>query len=921
MTGQESFIQKFNLTDDDIISRASINSEIEQNIVRFQERDGNLIITYVNLYRQVEPLDKDDPTKIDPWNNKTLERKRLSPDQAEIKGRKYDSSPGSKSKFFYCEAIIRKFEQGKKIKILYLVEGEKKAQAGNKYGIDCIGIPGIQMYKDRDTKNLDQGIIDLIIKCKVECIVILHDADALGPQKIKKLNEEGKDLSVRLRQFAAPVKGIRELFKQFENIDIYYAYGSPDFEETAKGIDDLYYLKREDPLQVTNDINKLARSKYFKIVNITDFNNNRINKIFFLDKKGPGFFYSYFISVLKDKNFIFNGSNYIGSNGVPERVIPKDSDVDSFGQNEDLKDINYFIRDGKYFKTVHTNKIEFDMQISNFIMKIEYHFIDGSNNTKRLIKLKRYTGEIHNVEVLSSETARKDAFETILKSHNCTFLGNNYDLAIIFSALMDHQKEAYTITTMGFQPNHNLYALSNVIISDGSLFYFNQIGIAKVNDKSFYIPAWAESNKDNPAFQEDRNFEFRQGNIDFATWSKLIYEAYDLNGSVAILFLINALFRDIVFEAQNFFPFLFLFGPAGVGKSSFTDLFLKLFGKKETGESLKNSTPKGIARKCSQRKNAIVFLKEYDAGLDKPVIKFLKDAYDGAGYTRAQTSNDKRTDTILVESAMFIDGNILPTSESAVFDRMIILNFEKESHTEKETAAFNKLVDEAQWGFGQIIKEILIYQPKFKKEFTNQFREIYNDLKSSKGETYEVDISKLPDRTIKHVALLLTPYYILDELKFPFPLKELLQKILNDAAEKAEMLSELKDVNIFWDAINNEINSPFPRIAKNKQYIRDDGDKILYLKVKDCFPLYMEYCKKNNIQYVDHNSLNSLLTADNYAYIPSNQKDRGKKIYKLHFGNCIKLRFDIISRSETVNGLITSYQTIAIKGKEIYIKE
>jgi hypothetical protein len=577
--------------------------------------------------------------------------------------------------------------------------------------------------------------------------------------------------------------------------------------------------------------------------------------------------------------------------------------------NANITSRGFFIREGRYYQKVKTEKnTEYDKELSNFVMEIIYHFVDGSNNTRRLIRIRKYSGGIHNIEVYSSETS-PEKFEVILKSHSCSFFGSRTALQIIFSCLMDHQKEAIAITTLGFQPVHNIYAFSNTILSENTAIHFDTTGIASFIGQTFYIPAFAEINQNNPEFINDRNFEFRPGNIDFGTWARLIFDAYGINGIIGILFTINSLFRDIFFEDQNFFPFLFLFGPAGVGKTSFIDLFLKLFGRKESGESLKNSTIKGIARKCSQRKNAIVFLKEYDVGLDRQIIKLLKDAYDGSGYTRAQTSNDRKTDTITVESAIFIDGNVLPSSESALFDRVILLKFETDSHTKEETAAFNELLKESEAGLGQVVHEILKQRHLFKAKFKATFREMYNCFKSLDTNAYNVDISEFPDRTIKHVVFLLTPFEILrNVLDFSFlDTHELIKKVLQDAANKVDMLTEMRDVNIFWDAVNFDAGLNLPTVVNGRQYQRDDYKKILNLKLKEIFPVYVDYCKRNNIQFIDFHSLESLLTSGNYAFVPSPQKGRGNRMVD-KFGRCIQLSYE------------TDGEYIAIKKKRINLK-
>lgn len=879
-------------------------------IKRIAEDDqGNVIFTPLDVNSALIPL-ASNPEKMNSYDRKILTRIRYNDRLAEEKGHRYSSPYGSKSYPWLPNIILNAYQKKRKIDTLCIVEGEFKSESLCKQGIYTIGISGIWNFRDSDTKDFPDGVKKVIQECNVKKIVLLFDADTLGPNKISELNDKGKDLAERHRIFHGAVKCFMAIANQF-NLDLYFSFILPEYELTGKGIDDLLYLKRDKNEEVLTEFKKLdSAQKYFKTTLIE--NNKNINQIFFLGPKGnidPNKFYANFKDVLTGKNFMLNNVTYFGENGqaVVKHTETIDLLADSKNPDADLESHQYYIKGGRYWTRVYTNKKYHDKMISNFVMKIEYHFIDGTNNTRRLLKLKRYSGEIRTIEVLSSESSRKDAFETILKSHNCTFLGSGYDLAVIFQRLMDFQMEAYAISTMGFQPYHDLYVFSNALIYENQLFFFNNDGIARVNNKSFYSPSCSELNKDNAGYQDERNFEYRQGTIDFKTWTDLIFKAYGINGGIALLFTINALFRDIVYDELNFFPYLFLFGPAGVGKSSFTDIYLKLFGKKETGESLKNSTIKGLARKCAQRNNGIVFFKEYDANLPPATHKFTKDAYDGAGYTRAMTTNDKRTDTILVQSAIFIDGNVLPSSESAVFDRMIILNFEKDSHTADETNAYKELLKKSNDGLGQIVKEILAHRKKFKSEFITVFTGIYEQLKYSKPET-----SKFPDRTLKHIALLLTPVDILrNQLTFPFDTIQLCDKIIKDASDKVEMLSDLKDVNIFWDAINYELIKEYPRIIKGKHYLREDSELILYFKVKECFPIYSEYCKSTKGQYswIDQHTLYSLLTADNYAYSPSSQKNRGKKIYKSKFGNCIKLKFEMADDEK-----------IVIMGKEIYIK-
>ena len=572
------------------------------------------------------------------------------------------------------------------------------------------------------------------------------------------------------------------------------------------------------------------------------------------------------------------------------KPIPKDSEDSSL----DFEQIQLFKKDGRYWTRESTRgKKSIDIVLSNFLMEILFHFVDGTNNTRRLIKIQRYTGEIEVIEILSSET-KSENFETILKSHNCTFLGNSFQLKTIFMELMDHQRMAYAIDMLGLIPQHNIYAFSDCIINDkNAVVRANSLGIVSDNNKNYYLPAHSESNVMNKAFENIRKFRYLNGSVNFQSWSMLINEAYNVNGSIGICFMILALFRDIVFAEVGFMPFLFLFGQAGVGKTSFIDSLLRLFGEKDIGISLR-STFKAISRSAEQRKNAFVFYKEYHNAMDRSQIDFFKNAYDGALYSIAQATGDNKTTSFYAQSAFLIDGNVLPTAESALFDRMIVLAFENDTFTKEQTIAHRILNEESEKGLGQILKEILKYREYFKYSFKSCFKDIYNDIKYKNSEINGFCISTLPERTLKHIALLLTAFKLMSvKLNFPFEYDALFNKIIQDSIEKYQMLTDIKDVTIFWDAINWDRKKDQPTIQELKFYIKDLEKGVIYMKINDLYSVYMSYCKRNNINFIDKSSLNALLTASNYPpFISGKQKGRNKTIYKRGLGECYMYRFE-----------------------------
>jgi len=211
---------------------------------------------------------------------------------------------------------------------------------------------------------------------------------------------------------------------------------------------------------------------------------------------------------------------------------------DSEDPEEDFSTYRYFKQDGTYYTYEFKGKFKYPVRQSNFLMEILFHFIDGTNNTKRLLKLQRYTGEIKTIEVLSSET-KIEPFETILKSHNCTFLGTSYILKSIFMHLMDHQREAHALNVFGYNQEFDIYTFSDCILNNqNQIIRVNNIGILTDKEKYYYLPAWSNSNIENKAFTNERKFRYKEGKLIFEQWAELIYKAYGVKGSIGICFLI-----------------------------------------------------------------------------------------------------------------------------------------------------------------------------------------------------------------------------------------------------------------------------------------------------------------------------------------------------------------------------------------------
>ena len=634
---------------------------------------------------------------------------------------------------------------------------------------------------------------------------------------------------------------------------------------------------------------------YHDFLRVNRFNIQSLHRLVFPEKEDAN-------DLLQSgnlKEYIQDQNNY---QMLWEDIVTKPIALDSEDKQEDNEEYYFFMEDGSYYMKETIKGKPIVKKLSNFLMESVYHLMDGTKESRRLVKFQRNTGEITVNEIMSSELSL-DRFKKVIRSissRGLTFFGNTGQLDHILTYMYDREKNAIAINQLGYQHEHNAYCFADAIITNGNtLVYPDKLGIVSHNDVSLYLPPFAYTNLKDKSYSAQRKFTYKAGNLNFNDWADLIYKAYGINGAIGISFIILALYRDFILELTGFFPFLFLFGDQGAGKSNFVNFFLHLFGEPNHGISLLNSTDKGFSRSLTQRSNALYYLKEYTNAIDNKTVNVFKTGYDGELYTMAQKSNDNKTTTLEISSACMVDGNELPTSEAALFARMIVLHFEDNIFSDETTEAYKTLLKEKEQGFCNVTRELLKYrnliETKFKMEFDGIFQEIKTRLASE---------MELADRQIRHIALLLAPVKLLQsKFTFPFDFETYKEAVIENVKKQDEMANDLKDVSIFWSAIAFKIADPYSGIREGAHYIKDPIKKILYIKFKLLYLFYIDYISKNKLHFLEMNSLRELLTAKgNKSFIPNtSQKSRNIKSYTHKtLGSCYMFKYESLEDSNVI---------------------
>jgi len=725
-------------------------------------------------------------------------------------------------------------------------------------GIECDKLPVGSFYQNLSQDKKPEGIV--FFDSKERLINKRYFEKKKGRNKY--LNQGNLDQSLYTKCYQESKDTIFITEGVINTLSLYPVYSSISiFSSTnilSKPLLESFIQNKRVVLALDNDKggNEAAKVLYQKIME-WDVSVISIHKLIVPEGKDIN-------DLLKD-NFLFS---FLKKSEKYKQLYPEYLH-DSKDEGKDKSSFGFFQRNSCYYVEDQFKGKVRERRISNFIMKVFYFLPDGSDDAKRIFLLQNRSGKSKLLTISSKNLNLKSFKSSIASVGGFSFLGSQYELDVILESLREKEETAHNIGILGYQPEYDVYAFSNGIIQEGNFLKVDRFGVVGAKGKSFYIPAFSVINEYSPWYDKEKGFKFIPGRIKFKEWSNLLYIAYHDKAVVGMCFVIGSLFRDHIFKELGFYPFLFLFGDYGVGKTTFSEFFLKLFGSANSGVSLEGgSTSKSVARSADQQRNSLLYLKELNAKIESKITGFLKTAYDGSGYSRANMSNDSRTHDTQVNSAIILDGNYLPTMSSALYSRMIILNFSSHFFSDEETRAFQTLKKEAKAGFGNVILEILNQRSHFVKEFKEQFDLVYHELKYHNPIT-----SKYSERNVKHTALLLAIYKTMSsKLNFPMKYEDLYDCLLENAKEQDESLKKVSEINQFWNVIEF-LKSESKLNKQHFRLIKHDGKDLLGIHFGLIYPLYRRFCLSQNQPELDSGTLLALLK-DQKSFVKTWQKGR-----------------------------------------------
>lgn len=331
-----------------IVSEQGTKHETESARPYFaQDAKGSVLINFPDLFK---PRQQSYTTDAERWATDSFTRTRNHPN---LHGRpKYSSRKGSGVKLFYTPLVLEAAQNQTPIENLVVVEGEFKAWAlYHFYNIPAIGLTGITGFREKGAKEIHPDLQRLFDTCKVNNLILLHDADATAPNWEKWKADKNHDLGRRLNSFFHSVIDFYELTAARVG-EVYYTRIKESYNaQNAKGVDDLinkFYENSEAFEQIKTELlERKAEGTFFEAVNLTK--NGRGAKLrtnIFLLPVGrnnpPDAFYTKYESIIDNSEFTFLRGRYVWN------------DVEGKLQMQQHPEAEQFIRIGcDYFKVIY----------------------------------------------------------------------------------------------------------------------------------------------------------------------------------------------------------------------------------------------------------------------------------------------------------------------------------------------------------------------------------------------------------------------------------------------------------------------------------------------------------------------------------------------------------------------------------------
>ena len=539
------------------------------------------------------------------------------------------------------------------------------------------------------------------------------------------------------------------------------------------------------------------------------------------------------------------------------RDSPKEDEIDLNRQ------YGFWIDHGKYFSTTEKGGV---IEWSNFTLTPLFHIKDPLM-AKRLFLLTNELGIKEIIEMEQEDLISLQKFRQKLESlGNFIWKVGEKELIKLKCFLYEKTETAAQFKQLGWNKK-GFYAFGNGIYYGGKFSEVNEYGIVHLDEKgNYYLPAFSQIYKENTDyFRFERQFvHFNFSMILLRDFTRQLFLVFGDNGKIGFCFYLATLFRDIITLTTRSFPILDLFGPKGSGKSELGHTLMSFFVIDNIPPNIQNSTIPALNDTVAAAANALVHIDEYKNGIDTAKIEFIKGLWDGTGRTRMNMTTDKKKETTAVDAGVIISGQEMPTTDIALFSRLIFLSFPKSDFTDDEKKNYQRLLMMRSKGMTHLTLQLLTHRELFVKAFYDQYHLILDDVNKRLGSRNVID------RIVQNWVVPLTAFRCLEgKMDLPLSYSEVLNITVEGIIHQNMECKTNDELGSFWRMVQflnsegeiyEDADFRIRTVSRFHSSIINETEwaephKILYLQKTRIFMLYKLNAHRNGETSLPEESL------------------------------------------------------------------